>query len=1786
MPRGPVEGWPAAAGPELLYRSVRTCVYRVPLSGSVGMTAIRKERRGVDAADRVRREVTVLRRLVGVPGVPDLLEVAQDGISLLLSDSSGTVLSEAMATIGSDPAWAVRVARSLADLVGAVHRHGVIHKDINPSNVLVSGDGSAATLVDFDLASTFAEEHPVFTHHSEVTGTLPYLAPEQTGRTGWPVDHRADLYALGATLYEVLTGRPPFGSDVSDPLQLIHAHLARTPESPSALNPTVPEALSAIVLRLLEKEPDQRYQSADGLAHDLARLAASAERGGGWLPVEGFGLGERDFPLRLTAPSLPVGRDAERAALVAAYQRARTGGVHGLLVSGASGVGKSALLNELRSLVTEHGGWLVTGKFDRYRQDADADAVPQALTALGRLLLAEPEEKLARHRERLLAELGSNAPVVAIWPEFAALLGVEHQLPGGDPAEVQSRMLRAVVDVLRSVATPQRPLVMVLDDLQWAPAFPLAAIDAVLTDGGLSGVLLVGAYRDAEVEATHGLSVMRERWQRLGMAPPLLRLENLPPSGLATMLAEMLRLHQGEATRLAAAIGARTAGNPFDTVELVNALRREGALVPDDTGWGWDADTIRRFVGSTDVIDLLTTRIERLPPETGRLLEIMAYLSGEVETGLLAVAAEVTEDEVRERLQPALEDGLLVPVSTGSAVRFRHDRVQEAAHEHVSHEARDVLHLSLARRLIALPEWAGLAAEQYLHAFDTVELAADPAEARRAAGLFLAAGARLKLINAAVAERYLSAALSLLAASGAPVRDRLACDARTELHESLFILGRLDDAERLFRVIEEASDGPLDLLGPVGLHISSLIGRGRPQEGLTVGLRLLAALGVHLPPPEEMDVQIARGLADLHRWVEQDGFADDLARPEIGDPRWRAVAEVIRDVMAAASFCDPTVRTWLVLRARSIWSELGPCAHLVGSLAHAAQVTIGVEQDYRTGYAAVRRIVAVSAARGWEPVTSQARFLLGVSCQPWFEPLEACAADAQAAREGCLRGGDTYHAAVTSIVELPLALDFLPEVERFQGLVTTGAAFAARTGSTLVTGNLTNLGQLARALKGETSAPGSFNDAGFDEEVFLLRLSQVPVARAHFHARRALTALLFRDSAALDRHARAAFDLVDRVAGAYPIMLAHLTHGMAVAMRLQAESAESAETGGHEAGDRERLLAELDACRAWMTARGATVPVNFGHLAILLDAERAWATGDLWTAAAAFDSAMTDVQQRPRAWQRALISERAALFHLERGLHLTGSRLLTDAYRQYAAWGATGKVRQLDQEYPFLRGAVHQQPGDGREVAAAAARPAGSAGSPTVAGSESGPTARTSVESFDLVGVLRAAQALSTETNLDRLRGRVVEVLTLMTGATSVQLAQWKDDAADWFLPEPRADLSHSGHDLALISVEEAARRGLVPLSVFRYAERTRESLRVDDATRDDRFARDPYLVGLERCSLLLVPIQSHGRTRAMLVLENRLSRGAFSAERLDAVMLIAGQLAVCLDNVLAERFRSLVQRSSELTLVCDRTGVVSYASAAATDLLGLEPATLVGCPVTGVVAAEDRQGLLDWITGAGRAPDGPHAPIVCRLESGDQERWAEVTITDLSADPAVGGLMLRLRDVTERRRLERALEELATTDALTGIANRRRFDEVLRVEVERSLRTGNPLTLVLLDIDHFKAVNDTYGHPVGDLVLKAVAGQCRSTARDIDIVARIGGEEFAVLLVSVGCHEGEQIADRMRKVIEATRVELPGQSPLGCTVSLGVAEFAGDATELMARADVALYRAKAEGRNRVCASG
>ena len=1642
---------------EVLYNSERTRVVRVrPADGS--RSVIRKRPLGPGAAGRLRHELSVLRRLDGVEGTPQLAPGAAEGGVLAFVETSACTL----AAIGVP--WQVapllQVACGLAGSLAAVHRRGVVHRDVSPANILIPvvdgapAPGEQPTLIDFELSTTLAEDRFAAVMEQGLAGTLPYLAPEQTGRTGRPVDHRADLYALGATLYELATGGPPFGRD-GDPLALIHDHLARVPVPPAEVNPQVPGLLSAVIMRLLSKEPEQRYQSGEGLAYDLARLR-DAYAGG---VKADFGLGERDFPMRLAPPARLVGRDSELGELRSLFSAAVTGDRGVALVTGPPGVGKTALIEQLRPTVAAAGGRFVAGKFDQYRRDLGADAVLRAFCALGTQLLAGPDEEVARLRVRLLEGLGADAALAAaLMPPLATLLGVAPEQGVDEPRRAAARIRRVSLEVLRAVAGSAHPVVVFVDDLQWAGPAAFGFLDAVLDEPELPGVLVLGAFREAEVDAAHPLTAVLARLHRTSATSGggELRLANLPPGDLGALLAEVLRLPVVEVAPLAEALGARTGGNPFDTLELLNALRRDGALVPDGDRWCWDPVTVRRFVGSGDVVDLLAARIEALPAPGRHLLEVMACLGGDVDLRLLQVACGEPAAVIDTGLLPGVEDGLIVVDRDGAAtVSFRHDRVQQAAHARLEPHERARLHLALARRLAAEPEYALAAAQQYLPAVDALpgelsEGLSEPGERHEVVSLLRSAATAARLVsNYTAAEKLLAAAIDVVDAADAMYRDL-----QTDWHAALCSLGRFTDADNVYQLLA-AADGP----DPVGhadavyVQVVSLTSRGMLAEALALGLDHLDRLGVAVPRGDALGPSISVGLDALYAWLADGDAEADLRRPELSDPRLVAVAHVINGLTVPAFISDQTTMAWLVLQAGQIWAGHGASAALVGPFSYVAFafVTIPVRGDYRAGYQAVRRILAVAEARGYEPDTSQAKYLHSISAITWFEPLEAGVRLAHDARDGLLRGGDLQNAVHTYLASVPQMLDCAADLDAYATEVDAALALCERIGYDYAAATFRPYCRFIRAMRGETAAPGSFTDDTFDEDAHLATLTGDPLTGVLFHIPRALAAAVFCDGAALARHITAAMPLLPAVTTGYNVAQAHTLAVLGAAARVR----------GAEGEQRTAALGDLDRSLGFLAERAADQPGNFRHLHHLGEAERAWATGDVIAAATAFDAAVRDASGAGRPWHAALIAERAGLFFLAYPMEHVGQQLLAEACRGYGGWGAHGKVRQMHQQHPFLASAL------------AAAR-TNTPGATALGTSQS---VNVSTETIDLMAVLEAARALSSETSLDRLRVRVQQVLSAMTGATTVRVILWDDQTGGWVLP---ADAGREA-----LSLPEAADRGLLPLSALRYAERTREPMLIDDTSRDDRVARDPYLDGLPHCSLLVVPVLSQGIPRAMLLLENRLTRRAFSMGRLDAVLLIAGQLTVSIDNALV------------------------YAS----------------------------------------------------LERKVAERTEE------------------LAEANQR------LEQLAVTDPLTGLPNRRRLSDALETEWLRGLRSGQPIGLAMIDIDHFKKYNDHYGHQGGDECLRLVARIIQTSIRITDLAARYGGEEFCIVMPSTDTDGARLVAERVCKAVSDLTEPHAGTDTGIVTISVGLTAAvptAGLPDQLIKIADQALYEAKRGGRNRV----
>ncbi|MDF2462759.1 MAG: ATP-binding region, ATPase domain protein [Ramlibacter sp.] len=1429
------------------------------------------------ARQRTRHERRIISQLAGVEGVACLFDKQGDVIGRKSEGEQS--LSQVLAGGPLEVSALLELALRLAHTLAAMHHRGVLHHNINPDNIRLNGPHSPPLLIDFRLATTFAEEQPGFTHHREIRGNLTYLAPEQTGRTGRSVDLRADLYALGATLYEAATGRPPF--EAQDPLQLLHDRLARLPLAPMQLRADLPVTVSQIILRLLEKEPERRYQSAEGLAHDLVQVQQALARGDTSLQR----VGERDFAMQLSAPTRLVSRSSEIGALQRALDEAIKGRCRMVLVSGAPGVGKTSLINELRPMVTAQRGWFVSGKFDQYRHDAPT-APAQAFRALGRLLLAEPEAELAAQRERILRAVGPNASLIINGPEFALLLGPQPEVPPAEPAQAEARLLATAVSLLRAIASPERPLVMVLDDLQWAAALSTSFIETVLDSRDLPGLLLVGAYRDSELDAAHPLTALLSRRYREAHPPVRLSLGNLPAEDLSEMLEEMMRMPKAQAATLAHAVSEHTGGNPYDTAELLNALRRDGVLRPGPGGWEWDTATLRRYVGQSGVLDLLAARIARLPAPSQALMHAMACLGGRMPRSLLAAAIGLSEGEIEEQLVAPLEDGLLViePGEDG-ALRMRHDRVQQAVYASLAQAQRRAIHLGLARRLAAAPEFSTEAVQQYLPAVEDID---EPEEIRNVARRLHQMAIRIKRgANYTVAQRLLAAALSLLSRLPAPSAQDESLSAALEIdhHTVLCVLGRFEEADALYRVIEGRGAPVEDWLDAACAQINSVQNRSRAPEALMLGLSLLGQLGLVVPDDFET-AGVEQRLANLGAWIRHTNVGRD-ARPYSGDRRSNAAARLISVLEYPAYFTNTRVMGWLILEGQKLWNKHGPSPELVHALSAIGGVAIGLNEDYRTAYDSSRHVLGVSEARGWEPATSEARFLFANHASHWFEPLEHTVRQFHLARQGLHRNGELQTMCFSYRPTAVAMLDCSPKLQACVEEIESGLALAFRLRHELGIVILSLERQMLRRLH---VGAGVEDDFAQDVYAALQRQVKVQSVSLSFHFVQALVAAVFADTAALAEHAAAAVKYVPSVPTSYRGAQARLLRTFALAQQ--------ARTAGP--GERSALLAELDARCQWLAARAADAPGNFLHLSSWMEAEQAWAVDDFRRAARAFDMALRQVESLTRPWHHALIAERCGLFHLEQGMSKSGQQFIAHAKHLYQAWGADAKVRQLEAAHGFLTA-----------VSAPASSPADV------------DTPDAPVDTIDALAILRASQALSSETSLARLQIRVAEVVGALTGATAVRFALRDEDLKDWFFSDGQ------GTKASRIPAAEAGARGLVPLSAFRYAERTREPLLVEDALADDRFARDPYFAGHGHCSLLVMPILNQGSLRAMLVLENRLSRGAFSTGRLDAVMLIAGQLAVSLENALLyDRLEPRVrEQTHELLAAARRSGMAQIAT-------------------------------------------------------------------------------------------------------------------------------------------------------------------------------------------------------------------------------------------------------------------
>ena len=1353
----------------------------------------------------------------------------------------------------------LRFAVGLASALSQLHKRGLIHKDIKPPNVLVNSATGEVWLMGFGIASRLPREHQWPEPPEFIAGTLPYMAPEQTGRMNRSIDSRSDLYAFGVTLYEMLTGGLPFTA--SDPMEWVHCHIARQPAPPSERLKNVPGSVSAIIMKLLAKTAEERYQTAVGAESDLRRCLAEWET---QRSIDEFALGEHDTPDRLLIPEKLYGRESEIEALVAAFDRVVAGARPELvLVSGYSGVGKSSVVNELHKRLVPPRGLFASGKFDQYKRDIPYATLAQAFQSLLRPLLTKSETELGKWRDALQDALGPNAKlIVNLVPELQLIIGEPPPVPDLPLQDAQRRFQFVFRRFIGVFARPEHPLALFLDDLQWLDSATLDLIEDLLTQSDVPHLMLIGAYRDNEVDTSHPLTRKLDAMRKAGAPVQGIVLAPLIRADVAVLIADSFHPEPDRAAALAELIHEKTAGNPFFVIQFISALVEEGLLTFDygEGQWSWDLNTIRAKRYTDNVADLMVGKLKRLPIETQQALQLLACLGNRAEFALLEMVSQQSSDEMHARFWEATRTGLVF--RSGDAYGFLHDRVQEAAYSLIPQESRANAHLRIGRLITAAtpPDKLEERIFEIVNQFNRgVPLVTSDAERLQIAELNLIAARRARASTAyKSALVHLAAGEALLSEEHWETHHGLRFPLALHRAECEFLTGEFLAAdERLSRLRLRAIDWT-DLAAVACLRIA-LYTTDRIDRAVEVGVEQLRTFGIEWSahPSEE---EVRAEYDELRRRVGERPIEILVDLASMRNADFLALMEVLLAILPAALFTERKIHDLAVLRMANLSLEHGYCD--ASPLAFAQlSMTIGPRfGQYRNGFRFGHLGVALVEREDLARFRGKVYCVAGYHVLPWTHPIQAASSMIQRALDLAQETGDLLFVAhcQTHLISLGLAsgarLDEL-EVEAERYLQAT-----RQLRFRLVIDTMTTKLALIRTLRGLTPQFGHLDDVHVDEFRMEHHLSGNPmlaIAASWHWIRKMQARYLAGDYAAAADALSKAQPLGDDPFSQHFEAAEFWFYG-ALSRAASWDSAPPDEKQQHF----EALKAHQDQLDIW----AQNCPENFENRAALVSAEIARIQGRELEAEHLYEQAIRSAHENGFVHNEAIANELAAHFYAARGFEKIAHAYLKDARYGYLRWGADGKVRQLDQLYPHLR---EKEPVPG---------PTSTLGAP--------------VEHLDLATVIKVSQAVSGEIVLEKLIDTLMRTAIEHAGAERGLL----------ILPrgvEQRieAEATTSGDTVIVRLRDVPAAGGALPESIVHYVVRMRERVILDDASAQNSFSADTYIRQHRARSVLCLPLINQARLIGVLYLENNLTPHVFNPTRIAVLELLASRAAISLEN-------------------------------------------------------------------------------------------------------------------------------------------------------------------------------------------------------------------------------------------------------------------------------------------------
>lgn len=1419
-----------------------------------------------DVADFVH-EHSVLLKLAGTPVLGALaLEEIDARPWLVLEDSGGQPLDR-VAYRYREPARAAALGAKIAAALADVHRRGVVHRDLKPQHILVLEDGTVR-LTGFRMASLLRVDNSV----AVIQGSLAYMAPEQTGRMNRPVDKRADLYALGVTLYGLLTGRLPF--EATDPLELIHAHIARAPPAPESLDERVPPSVSALVLKLLSKHAEDRYHGAAAVERDLLRCVEALDRG----DKGPFVLGTDDAPDEFRVSHRLYGREPEVAQLIDGFERARSGPSCVVsLVGGYSGIGKTSVVGALFQPVVRERGRFVSGKFDQYKRDIPYATLVQAFRDLMRDILVAGEASLEEWRALLRGALGANgAVIVDVIPEVEAVVGPQPEVPQLDPQEAQNRFEAVLLAVVRVFARRDHPLVIFLDDLQWADAATLGVLKLLARKAEVPGLQLVLAYRDNEVDAASPFQRCIDAMRASGCTVDSIPVRDLRTVDVTRLVADTVSRNADDPAvrRLAELIGTKAGGNPFFVNEVLQALDTRGLFTFDRElrGWNWDEAAIASIDVAHNVIDLLVERLRNLPGLTQTALKLASCIGNRFTLGTLAGVLDLPIDSVSSALFVALEQGLIVAVNDAigeaRAHRFHHDRIQQAAYSLLSEAERCETHLGIGRRLRDSPDRGGDDAlfDVVKHLDNAAHLIVDPAERQQLIELNLSASRRAKTAIAwEPARLYLEAAVSLFAVDAWTTHYATTFQTVRELAQCEFLTGHFERAEKRFDGLRRRASTNSQRADVATLQVRLYVLTGRYDQALAVGLDELELLGESFPSD---DASVGDALVEeRRRLTTQLGGRDVrsiLELPLISNEEKRAAIALLASLPPAVYSRRPAIFPILAMKSVNLSLQYGNCEASCFGYSMYAMLLSAAEGDPQRGFALSEASIALNARLRDRKLLGTVLHVHANHIVFWKRPYSEAIPLLERAYSANLDVGDLTIAAYTVLMGAWLAL------ERGQSLTQVDQALAVFEGWIRGTRHETARDavqlqrQFVRALAGKTLDPRSLSTAEFDADAARARIAAagLDTALAMHDVLRVMLAWYHRDFSDADAWlTRAAVSLPS--AFCLPLETTWTFFDALTAAALW---------DGASSTERPALQARV--VRAELLLRGwaSNCPENFDARHALVAAEASRLDGRLFEAQRGYERGAQEARQTGMLALEAVACMLAERAHRAVGLSKATEAWLREQHDVLEQWGAVCLTQALEAANPnVLRATVSS--GLGEE------------------------TLRVQPAQFDALAAVKASQALSREFAVESLTQTLLRIVLENAGAQRAVVLLSRDGKLEV------AGASSVDGNMGKPST------GL-PLSLVRYVERTRSTVVLADALGDATFGEDAHFVETRARSVLCMPIVVRGQLAGALYLENALASGAFSPERLSLLEVLSAQLAICLEN--ASLYKEREERAAE----------------------------------------------------------------------------------------------------------------------------------------------------------------------------------------------------------------------------------------------------------------------------------